>query len=187
MPTVYVDKQITTEVLPKLPKSKRYFPVSPFPFLHTFWCSMRRFVAIAVGFLILAGCSSKRTTVSGKITYEGQPVNGVILHFYPNSDKAKETADVPIAVSQEGTFNATGIKPGDYKIVVEARKVDDMAMKMKNMKGAKADEARQKLEQSQGQEKPTIDFPKKYQNVLSTDLTCNITGGPQELNLVLKK
>jgi hypothetical protein len=150
---------------------------------------MQRFFGLAFALLLFVGCSSsKRAVLSGKVTYKGQPVNGVMLHFYPaSSDAGKETADLLIPVTQEGTFSTTGVKAGEYKIVIETRQVDDMASKLKNMKGPKADEAKKKLQESQaGAEKPTIDFPKKYQNILSSDLTCKITGGPQELILELK-
>lgn len=147
---------------------------------------MHKFVVVAVSFVLLVGCTSKRATLSGKVIYKGQPVNNVSLHLYPNSDNAKETPDVILPVSQEGTFSTTGIKPGEYKVVVETQQVDDMAMKMKNMKGPKAEEAKKILEQNKSQSKPTIDFPKKYQNILTSDLTCNITGGQQEIVLELK-
>ena len=144
---------------------------------------MRRLVAISIGLLILVGCRSKVESLSGTITYKGQPVNNVMLHLYPVDGKSPE---VSIPVTQEGTFRTTSIKPGEYKVVVETRQTDDMAAKLKSMKGAQAEEAKKKLEQNQSPEKPTIPFPKKYQNIVNTDLKCTITGGQQVLPLELK-
>ena len=145
---------------------------------------MRRLVAISIGLLILVGCRSKVESLSGTITYKGQPVNNVMLHLYPVDGKSP---DVPIPVTQEGTFRTTGVKPGEYKVVVIPPQTDDMASKFRNMKGAQAEEAKKKLQQNQSQEKPTIAFPRKYQNTMSSDLKCTITGGQQVLPLELKE
>lgn len=148
---------------------------------------MRRFLALFLGILFLAGCGSKTKQVTGKLIYKGQPVNNVMLHFYPTSDKEKnQPVDIP--VKQDGTFITTGLPVGDYKVVVTPPPpIDDMASKMRGMKGPQAEEAKAKLGQNQGQPKASVDVPKKYQDVRTTDLTCNIAGGQQDVTLEMKE
>jgi hypothetical protein len=133
------------------------------------------------------GCGgSKRNVVNGTIRYNGQPVNGVLLRLYPTSG---EKIDISIPVSQEGTFRTSDIPPGEYKVVVEAPPSRPQENSMPSLKGldpAKAEEMKQKLQQAKVQETPTIRFPDKYKNIMSTELKCTIIQGNQPLNLELK-
>lgn len=145
---------------------------------------MKRLIALSLGLLVMMGCGTKRESLSGKVTYKGQTVNNVSLHFYPIDGKSP---DISIPVLDDGTFRATGIKPGEYKVVVTPPpQMDDMAAKMKGMKGPKADEAKRLLEQNKAETKTTIPFPKKYQNIIESDLKCTIGGGQETVNLEMK-
>lgn len=152
-------------------------------------CPMWRILVVSIALLPLMGCGSKRNqggVLSGKITYKGQPVNGASLHLI--SPSSADT-NITIPVSQEGTFQSSNIPPGEYKIVVDAPPPPQQAMRMPPTKGmdpAKAEEMRQKLQQVQGDQKPTIAFPNKYKRVDQTDLKCNIKEGDQKLDLELK-
>ncbi len=150
---------------------------------------MKRIVVCAVVFALL-GCTSKQNqggSLSGKITYKGRPVNGALLRLLPVGG---EEESVNVSVSQEGTFSIADIPPGEYKIVVEGSQLPPDVMKMpdlpKGMDPAKAEEMRQKFQQSH-KEAPTIAFPDKYKRASSTDLKCTITKGKKEtLELELK-
>jgi hypothetical protein len=151
---------------------------------------MRRIVIVSVVLLPLLGCGPKRElggSVSGKVTYKGQPVNGAVLRLYPADG---EGTVVKVSVGQDGTFHGADLSPGEYKIVVEGSQIPPDVMKMpevaKGMDPAKAEEMKKKFQQSH-QESPTIAFPNKYKNPATTDLQCKITKGKQEnLNLELK-
>jgi hypothetical protein len=151
---------------------------------------MRRILIVAIVFLPLLGCGPKRSqggTVSGTITYKGQPVNGAMLRLYPVSGEGEV---VQIPVTQEGTFKGNDIPSGEYKIVVEASQIPPEMMREveipKGMDPAKAEEMKQKFQQAH-KEAPTIAFPIKYKSSSTTDLKCTITQGKQEsLNLELK-
>lgn len=151
---------------------------------------MKRLIFVAIGIVLLTGCGTKRSsggTVTGKITYNGKPVNGALLRLIPSS---KEGEEFRIPVTQEGTYNSSGVPAGDYKIVVQGTEVPpDVQKTMKQMpKGmdpAKAEEMKQKFQQAH-QETPTIPFPAKYKKPDTTDLKWTITQGKQELNLDLK-
>jgi hypothetical protein len=149
---------------------------------------MRRLGMLLLALILLAGCGSKRDkggTVKGTITYNGKAVNGVTLHFYPLPGPGD---GIPIAVTQEGSFTASNIPPGDYKIVVEAppdpAKMRNMPQMPKGLDAAKQAEMKKNFEQQFGQ--ATIPFPNKYKAAASTDLKCTIKEGQQNLSLELK-
>ena len=144
---------------------------------------MKRVVALLLGLLVAAGCGGKRETVTGKVTYRGQSVGNVALHLYPIDGKGP---DLTVPVTQDGTFRTTGVTPGEYKVVVSPPAGDDMAAKMKNMRGPKTEEARKILEQNKSENKTTVSFPQKYQNIVTSDLKCTVSGGQQEINLDMK-
>jgi hypothetical protein len=142
---------------------------------------MWRALPILVAAVLLAGCGPKRAatgTVSGTITYKGKPVNGAVLHFYPAKGGAAETVMIP--VNQEGAFDASGVPPGDYKVVVQPSK-GTSGPSTKGMSKAKLDEMKGKLDEMKTP--ATIPIPKKVQDVGSTNLTCSVTTGKQEVTL----
>jgi hypothetical protein len=149
-------------------------------------CPVKRILIVSIGLLLL-GCGPKPGsggTVSGTIRYNGKPVNGAMLHLHPDSESSDE---VSIPVTQEGTFRASNVPPGEYKIVVEGRQGGGMSqMPTKGMDPAKAAEMKEKLQGVGGQEAPTISYPAKYKKIATTDLKCTIKDGDQKLPLELK-
>lgn len=151
---------------------------------------MRRTVSVFIGLLLLAvlvGCMSKRTrsgTVSGKITYKGQPVNDAALLLYPSSGGG-EANPITISVDGEGNFLITDVPPGEYKIVVQGSEGEDNEAFL--LKGLSKDEqAKMKAKMGSQASPKTIPFPKKYRDQNTTDLKCTITDQNQPLNLELK-
>jgi|SRR5579884_1599438 len=152
---------------------------------------MKRAILVSIGLVLVMGCGTKKNTggsVTGKITYNGQPVNRATLFFHPTSGEGQ---DIGVTSTDEGTFSAANIPPGEYKIYVQPAHLPPNAEKGKQIpKGidpAKAEEMKKKLQQMGGQAAPTITFPDKYKKVGTTDLTCTITDGKKEnLNLELK-
>ncbi|HZY84005.1 MAG TPA: carboxypeptidase-like regulatory domain-containing protein [Gemmataceae bacterium] len=145
---------------------------------------MRRTLTVLVVALLLVGCGPKRApsgTVSGTVTYKGRPVNGAVLHFYPAKGGATETVMIP--VNQEGAFDASGVPPGDYKVVVQPS-AGTSGPSTKGMSKAKLDEMKGKLDEMKTP--ATIPIPKKVQDVGSTNLTCSVTTGKQDVTLEVK-
>jgi hypothetical protein len=145
---------------------------------------MRRIVVVSVGILLLVGCGPKNAkgSLSGKITYKSQPVNGATLQLYPAAG-GKDA--FPISVGQDGTFNVSDVPPGDYKIVVQGTAPPPNMPSVKGVSGDKQAEAQEKLRAMQGDNKPTIPFPDKFKDVAKTTLTCTVKAGKQELPLEL--
>jgi hypothetical protein len=129
---------------------------------------MRWSLLVLVGLALLAGCAkpSQSGTVTGTITYKGQPVNDAALTLYP----AAGGKPFVIPVTGDGTFSTTGVPPGDYKAVVLGRSGGVAG-------GSKGD---------QYAAKATIPFPKKYQDLKTTNLKMTVAGGAQKEDLELK-
>jgi hypothetical protein len=155
---------------------------------------MRRVLIVLIAFLPLLGCAKKRAlnagSVSGTITYKGNPVNGALLRFYPVPGPDPEVPAV--AADQQGKFTAT-IPPGEYKIAVQGSPgppkgvSEGGGMVPKGMDPAKAEEMRKRLAGIQGDmPAATISFPNKYKSQNTTDLTAKIVKGDNTLNLELK-
>jgi hypothetical protein len=152
--------------------------------LFLYGCTMNRLVIISIVFLPLMGCGKRsQGVVSGTITYNGNPVNGVMLHLHPVSG---EDNDISIPVNQEGKFSSANIPPGEYKIVVEAPKTNRMPAVPKGGDPAKAEEMKQKFQQAYQQKAPAIPYPDKYKTLQQTDLKCTITQNNPPLTLELK-
>jgi hypothetical protein len=149
---------------------------------------MRRILIVSVVLLPLMGCGSKRDqggVIEGKITYNNQPVNNAVLHFYPADGKS---AEIPVPSGPDGSFNTTSVPPGEYKIVVEPSQGPPKGYEHQLPKDqAKAAEMKEKLSQmGGGTPAATIAFPDKYKTLAKTDLTCTIKQGKQKLPLELK-
>ena len=93
----------------------------------------RRWLPLAIlgtfGLISLAGCGVKRLPVSGTVTLDGQPLNGGILVFTPDTDKgntAKISCTSPVREGQyeletNGITRADsgeGVPPGWYKVTL---------------------------------------------------------------------
>jgi hypothetical protein len=147
-------------------------------------CSMRRIVTVSVVLLLLVGCGKSRNpsgTLSGKVTYKGQPVNGATLLLYPTA--AGQGAEFPIPVAQDGTFRTSDVPLGNYKVVVQPSAGDPGP----STKGMTPDQIAKMKEKIDSLKTPaTIPIPDKYKQKEKTDLTVNVTGGSQQWDPELK-
>jgi hypothetical protein len=150
---------------------------------------MRQMVKVVVGLLFLAvlvGCGSrakKSGTVSGTITYKGQPLNNAALLLYPAADTSATPITIPVA--DAGNFRISDLLPGEYKVVVQGTEGSSEAssISLKNIPPEKLAEVKAKLEKMKTV--ATIKFPNKYKDLKTTTLTCKITGQDETMNLEL--
>jgi hypothetical protein len=149
---------------------------------------MRPFVRVFVGLLLVAvlvGCGrrSRSGAVSGKITYKEQPVNDAALLLYPAGGGA--AAPIIIPVTGDGSFRISDVPQGEYNIVVQGAEGEGSdASLLKNIPKNRQSEVKKMME---GQVSPkTIPFPRKYKDLKTTDLKCEITDHDQTLNFELK-
>jgi hypothetical protein len=140
-------------------------------------------VLFVLALCALAGTGCKKNKggdVKGTVTYHGKPVNGATLKFFPSFGPPQV-----VTVDQQGKFRGVGIPLGKAKVTVTGSKGD-------SGKGGKRgyDPAKVKDRPPSGMDMkpipPTIDFPEKYKDVKTTDLTCTITDKKQTVEFVLK-
>jgi hypothetical protein len=134
---------------------------------------MLRNVAVCLAVVLLAGCSGSKvvkTTLAGKLTYKGAPVNNATLNLFPTA--GGEAIIVP--VDKEGNFRAADIPAGDYKIVVQGS-AGSPGPDTKGMTKEQIDKMKEQIDKMKSD--PTIAFPDKYKKKESTPLTVNVTKG----------
>jgi hypothetical protein len=143
---------------------------------------MRSVLTVSLGLLLLTGCgpSIVKGVVSGTVTYKSQPVNGATLFLYPTT--AGKGSEMTIPVDQEGTFHASDVPAGDYKVVVEPSK-GNPGPKTKGM--TKEQLAQQKELLDSLKQPPTIKIPQKYTKQETTDLKMTVGAGEQTVPLEL--
>ena len=124
--------------------------------------------------LALTGCSQPKATVTGKVTYRGQPVpNGTVAFFGPNG----QVASAPLG--PDGNYEATGVPLGEVKVTVTTPVPGPSAQQMaKNpmVKIKKVDVAA--LEK-------TVSVPTKYSLPGTSGLGLTVSEGSQPFNIEL--
>jgi hypothetical protein len=127
----------------------------------------------------LAGCGSATTaTVSGSVTYDGQPVGDGYVTFTPSDGKGQD-AGAPVA---NGRYSVTGLQPGPKVVKVIAVKKVNFASSSAEMQ-QKAAEAR-KAGNNDGLVDPADTIP---DNAEGNNQTVAVQAGQQTLDLHLRK
>ena len=81
---------------------------------------------LALGIVFAVGCAKEKgyKKVTGKVTMDGQPLEGASLMFWPQatdgeSGGGKTGADGTFSVTSSGSQKGdTGLLPGDYKVTI---------------------------------------------------------------------
>lgn len=84
--------------------------------------------SIAVGGLLLAGCSNKPTTlnsVSGKVLYRGSPLHTGLIVFSPDTGRGESGKIAFSKIKEDGTYtintgDAPGVTAGWYRVTIAA-------------------------------------------------------------------
>ena len=118
--------------------------------------------------LALIGCGDSKSSVSGTVTFDGEPVkNGSITFVKSEGELLREGA-----VIRDGTFQAS-LPPGEYRVELNAQKVVS-TRKQKGFDGK--DEVVEVTEEL---------FPERYNT--KTTLTTKIDRGANTVKLDAKK
>lgn len=97
---------------------------------------VRAALLAAVGITSIAGCGdgyglARRYSVSGKVTYKGQPVEKGRINFVPEAVDGRPAA----GEIENGSYSLTtmapsdGALPGKYKVTIVSKEIDDTEMK----------------------------------------------------------
>ncbi len=81
----------------------------------------RRAGALAVGLVLAvaigaAGCGRSVGTVTGKVTYKGQPLKGGVVSFTPADGKGPP---VPATIAEDGSYTAEKVPTGEMHVTVD--------------------------------------------------------------------
>jgi hypothetical protein len=146
-------------------------------------------LALLVGpaLICVLGCSDdglgKRYPVSGTVTYQGKPVAKARINFVPKAAGGHGAAgDV-----ENGSFSLTTLSPGDgalpgeYKVSIDAREVDDQKLKAETDKVlAKKNKGEMKVMmpipelQAKAVKEAKSSIPTKYQSAEASKLDATV-------------
>jgi len=140
--------------------------------------SLAAVVAFTASVLVLPGCGSSTATVSGEVTYDGNPVGDGYITFTPADGKGKD-AGGPIT---GGQYKVEGVPPGPKIVKVTAVKKVNFASTSEEMK-QRAAEAR-KVGNYDGLVDPADIIPEFAEG---NNAKVELKSGAQEQHFHLKK
>ncbi len=141
--------------------------------------------AVTVGMTGCGGSGGAPGVVSGKVTYNGTPLTGGTITLHP----VKGGAEIPIIISNEGTFSSSGIPEGEMQVSIETEFLKGKAGPGYNPskgppppKGAEVN-----VPEFDKSKQPTyMKIPSKYASVTTSELTWTITKGNNNQDFDLK-
>lgn len=147
------------------------------------WTPVIRVSTLAAALIGVIGCGGPSPVkVSGKVTLNGQAVEGISVQFVPVASDGKNAIG---STKADGSFDLTTIEnkdgalPGDYKVVltyvppVETGASDSTSV-MKQVIDT----------QKQAKKKPKHVIPSEYTSVTTTKLTQKVpTDGPVNIDI----
>ncbi len=147
--------------------------------------------AVLILLPLTAGCSGSKGTITGKVTYQGQPVTGGIVLFVSTAGKGTGRSDI----RSDGSYTIENMPTGMAKIAVDTRSAQGPAAGSKgppaNMKppeGAKVPDAAKKSgiygSAPRGGNAPPI--PENFADPDKSGLEYMVTGGAQTHPIDLK-
>lgn len=154
-------------------KNKRYLP-------FLFACSL-------ILPLVALGCgqnnSENANVIKGKVTYKGTPVPGGKVELIPLKGQGSFTA----MLKADGSYKIGGIPKGKMKIVVDTETVKNMGPQV-DVSKMKPPPGHSEIPENMkpGGRTQYRPIPYKYRHANTTDLTVEITGGPQDHDIELK-
>jgi len=155
-------------------------------------------LGFGLSIIALAGCGPSVGALTGKVTYNGTPLKGGSVTLVPDGGGPSFSTQI----QEDGTYNFTQVKAGNYKVCVETASVKGSASqagpsyggksfggkdkyKFKNEPppGAKVPEGYRPAEPYGGSPaermKRYVEIPDKYADPGQTPLTVEVKGGPQ--------
>ena len=141
-------------------------------------------LAIAAVVLLVAGCGgggvSGTSPVKGKVTYNGQAVEGATVSFYSEADGVRPAVGVSASdgMYELKTLDTTGAMPGKYTVLVSKTDIPAELTREVSMEEAAAN-AGKPLPQ------PKDLLPPKYRDAAQTPLKVEVKAGDNTIDLAL--
>jgi len=157
---------------------------------------MSRRIALLTGVLACAalvvplGCGSddglgQRYQISGKVTYNGQPLSKGTINFAPVESDGHPAGGqiVDGAIKDVGTASTgDGVLPGKYRVAITAIEEADVSGVSKKYGGGFPDS----VEIAKAQKKAKKLIPAKYGNAFDSGLTADVSSSNRTFNFDLK-
>ena len=146
--------------------------------------------ALGLSLALLAGCHSKdkNLSLSGKVTYKGEPVTGGTLTLTPTDGKTPPTK---IPIGGDGTYTIVPPTLGKLKVAIETESIRGTKSSGPAYtfvpKGPNGEDMSDKLpKRDPSQQLAYKRIPNKYAAAETSDLTVDIHAGKNEQNFDLK-
>jgi len=128
--------------------------------------------------IALAGCGASTGSVTGKVTLNGEVVNGGTVTFIGSDQKV-----VTAPISAEGEYTIPKLPPGAAKIGVMPLPTMPKGKGMDMMDPSKMGGGAEKPSEPPPKPRP---IPKRYQDPEKSGLTYTVTKGSQEHDIKLE-
>jgi hypothetical protein len=137
----------------------------------------------------LSGCGGPNVAkVTGKVTYNGKPVTGGKIMFYPESGRMALGE-----IGPDGTFTLTTFKPGDgalvgsHRVVIESTRVGPGSLESPKSIEEEAELSRKGVPGGKILVAGKVEWlvPEKYARLESSGLTATVGSDPNEINFDL--
>lgn len=144
---------------------------------------------------LAAGCSAKKGTVSGKVTYNGNPLTRGMVTFLPESGQGGAFSS---PIKEDGTYMVSGVPAGKMKIAVVPARVQNKTAMTPQAGKSEIDQVSEKGKKimprlakkfagvPEPPKTPSSDFPSHYSNPEKSGLECMATGGDQTHDIEMK-
>ena len=134
-----------------------------------------------------AGCSSSGT-VTGKVTYKGEPLAGGTVLFV-----SEGRGSVSAQIGRDGAYTAEKVPTGTVQIAVETQSVKGsepapQATRQMPPAGLELPKAAENspIYKSRAGARRYTEIPKKYSDPKTSGLTCTVSGGNQKYDIPLE-
>ncbi len=149
--------------------------------------------------LLAAGCGSSQGTVSGKVSFRGQPLRGGTVSIIPQAGGAM-TGEI----KEDGSYTIAKVPTGPAKVAVETASIRPSAGRAGQARGPAGYYAKMPKEppsdapsgadptqflpgaQKSGDAKRYVPIPEQFGDAEKSGLSLTVTGGKQPFDIDLK-
>jgi hypothetical protein len=149
----------------------------------TAWSGNLVWWPLVLAVLLVAGCGTPKGSISGKVTYKGQPLTSGTVTFL-GSDNSVATSPI----DAEGNYSIAKVAAGPAKITVRPGAAGTMDPRMKGMDPSKMGGAPEGKGGEKGGAAPAkvVKIPDKYSDSDKTPLSYTVTAGAQTHDIKLE-
>ena len=140
--------------------------------------------------LLVLGCQKSKTPakLSGKVTYNGNPVTGGEMVFYFGEGGAPE-----VTIRSDGTYSATDLPVGEATVTIDTESINPKGKMAPAQYGGVKGAGKEKMKMSpmpeaasQSAKGEYVKIPLKYKDKKKSGLTVTLTSGEQTHDFELK-